>query len=299
MARLEKLEVVARKVMAGEFRGDTRTRRRGAGSLFRGHKSYAQGDDLRFLDWNVYSRLGELLVKEFDAEENLDLVIVLDASGSMDFGRVTTSSTSPAASSRRAGLSSRLNRLRQGETWLVLPKRGGHPVTFASSDAGQLFPLLERLAGSSRRSVRLRSLEAALDAAPRPPPSSRHGGRRLRLLLRVRATSDALRLPPPHAVSGYRRRSMFSIATRSNRICAGRTCASTDIETVAPASSATIGAGLARGLSPRKSERWCRGVERACNAERDDRLRSPRHRASTLEEAVVTRAAHAPEESLA
>ncbi|MFT7619439.1 MAG: hypothetical protein ACI97A_003093 [Planctomycetota bacterium] len=86
LARLEKLDIVARKILSGEFRGDVRTRRRGAGSLFRGHKSYSQGDDLRFLDWNVYSRLGELLVKQFDAEENLNLLLVVDASGSMDFG---------------------------------------------------------------------------------------------------------------------------------------------------------------------------------------------------------------------
>lgn len=86
LARLQKLEILARKILAGEFRGDVRTRRGGAGSLFRGHKTYTQGDDLRFLDWNVYSRLGELLVKQFDAEENLNLLLIVDASGSMDFG---------------------------------------------------------------------------------------------------------------------------------------------------------------------------------------------------------------------
>ena len=87
LGRLEQLDLVARKILSGELRGDVRTRRRGTGSLFRDHKSYTQGDDLRFLDWNVYSRLGELLIKQFDAEENLNLLILLDTSGSMDFGR--------------------------------------------------------------------------------------------------------------------------------------------------------------------------------------------------------------------
>ncbi|MEE9392724.1 MAG: DUF58 domain-containing protein [Planctomycetota bacterium] len=86
LARLQRLEIVAKKVVAGELRGELRSRRRGVGSLFRDYKSYAQGDDLRFLDWNVYSRLGELLIKQFEAEENLDLLLVVDASGGMDFG---------------------------------------------------------------------------------------------------------------------------------------------------------------------------------------------------------------------
>lgn len=86
LSRLERLEFLARKVRSGEFRGDVVTRRSGAGSMFRDHKNYSQGDDLRFVDWNVYSRLGELLVKRFDAEESLSLLLVVDASGSMDFG---------------------------------------------------------------------------------------------------------------------------------------------------------------------------------------------------------------------
>ncbi|MCB1282615.1 MAG: DUF58 domain-containing protein, partial [Salinibacterium sp.] len=86
MARLEKLDFLARKILSGELRGERRTPRRGSGTLFRDHKNYSQGDDLRFVDWNAYSRLGELLVKQFESEENLDLLLFLDASGSMDWG---------------------------------------------------------------------------------------------------------------------------------------------------------------------------------------------------------------------
>ncbi|HGY91874.1 MAG TPA: DUF58 domain-containing protein [Planctomycetes bacterium] len=87
LSRLEKLDFLARKVLAGEVRGERRTSRAGMGTLFRDHKSYAQGDDLRFLDWNVYSRFDELFIKQFEAEENLDLLLIMDVSGSMDFGR--------------------------------------------------------------------------------------------------------------------------------------------------------------------------------------------------------------------
>lgn len=85
-SRLEKLDLVAQKILSGEIRGDLPTGRSGAGALFRGHARYSQGDDLRFLDWNVWSRLGELLIKQFDAEENLDLRLLVDTSGSMGYG---------------------------------------------------------------------------------------------------------------------------------------------------------------------------------------------------------------------
>jgi uncharacterized protein (DUF58 family) len=85
-ARLEKLDLVAQKILSGEIRGDLPTGRSGSGALFRGHARYSPGDDLRFLDWNVWSRLGELLIKQFDAEENLDLRLLVDTSGSMGFG---------------------------------------------------------------------------------------------------------------------------------------------------------------------------------------------------------------------
>lgn len=87
LRRLERLELRIRTMTAGEMRGDVVTRRRGQSSLFRDHSRYTQGDDLRFVDWNVYSRSGELFVKLFDAEESPRLLLLVDSTGSMDFGR--------------------------------------------------------------------------------------------------------------------------------------------------------------------------------------------------------------------
>ena len=86
LRRLERLELSARKVMSGERRGDVTTRRRGGGTQFREHRGYVPGDDPRFLDWNAFLRLGDLVVKEFDAEETPRLAIFLDRSGSMALG---------------------------------------------------------------------------------------------------------------------------------------------------------------------------------------------------------------------
>ena len=60
---LEKLayfDLVAKQIIAGSRRGERRTKKRGAGTLFQDYRSYVRGDDLRYVDWNIYSRLGSL-----------------------------------------------------------------------------------------------------------------------------------------------------------------------------------------------------------------------------------------------
>ena len=86
LARLERLELNARRVLSGELRGDTPSARKGAGTVFRGHRAYVPGDDPRFLDWNAYLRLGDLVIKEFQAEETPRIVFFLDRSASMGLG---------------------------------------------------------------------------------------------------------------------------------------------------------------------------------------------------------------------
>ncbi|MSR75107.1 MAG: DUF58 domain-containing protein [Planctomycetes bacterium] len=83
LARLEHLDLAIRRLAHGAQPGDHSAARRGAGLLFREHRAYSVGDDPRRLDWNVYLRLGELLVKEHEAEEAPRLLLVLDRSASM------------------------------------------------------------------------------------------------------------------------------------------------------------------------------------------------------------------------
>ena len=83
LRRLEVLAIVARKVQAGRARGERRAKRTGAGLEFADHRDYAPGDDLRYLDWGVYGRLGRLLVRVFEEEEDLPIYVLIDASASM------------------------------------------------------------------------------------------------------------------------------------------------------------------------------------------------------------------------
>lgn len=87
MARLSHLELVARKIFASPGRGERRSKRRGAGLEFADHRGYAPGDDFRNIDWNVYARLGKLLLKIYEEEEDLWVYVLVDASASMAAGR--------------------------------------------------------------------------------------------------------------------------------------------------------------------------------------------------------------------
>jgi hypothetical protein len=85
-AKLETLALVSRKLAAGRLHGERRTRKRGESLEFADHRAYAQGDDLRRLDWNLYGRLEKLFLKLFLAEEDLSFYLLLDGSRSMAFG---------------------------------------------------------------------------------------------------------------------------------------------------------------------------------------------------------------------
>jgi uncharacterized protein (DUF58 family) len=86
MARLDQLDLVSRKLLAGKLKGERRSKRRGQSVEFADYRNYVIGDDLRFIDWNIYARLDRLFLKLFLEEEDLSLYILLDVSKSIDFG---------------------------------------------------------------------------------------------------------------------------------------------------------------------------------------------------------------------
>ena len=86
LARLEQLELVSRKVFLGQMRGERRSPRQGISVEFSDYRNYVPGDDLRFIDWNIYGRLDRLFLKLFLEEEDLHVYLLLDTSQSMAFG---------------------------------------------------------------------------------------------------------------------------------------------------------------------------------------------------------------------
>ena len=89
LARLERLELVSRKVFRGRMKGERRSKRKGQSVEFSDFRNYVPGDDLRFIDWNLYARLDKLFLKLFLEEEDLHFYSLIDASSSMDFGDPT------------------------------------------------------------------------------------------------------------------------------------------------------------------------------------------------------------------
>src|SRR5438552_17664338 len=86
MARLDQLDVMSRKLLAGKMKGERRSKRRGQSVEFADYRNYVIGDDLRFLDWNLMARLDRLFIRLFLEEEDLHVYLLLDKSLSMSFG---------------------------------------------------------------------------------------------------------------------------------------------------------------------------------------------------------------------
>ncbi len=86
LKKLEYLSLISRRVFRGSVLAQRRTKQTGGGIEFADHREYTPGDDFRHLDWNVYARHGELLLKRFQEEEDLHVYFLLDCSRSMGFG---------------------------------------------------------------------------------------------------------------------------------------------------------------------------------------------------------------------
>ncbi len=83
-SRLDSIELRARGIVEGFMQGLHRSPFVGFSVEFASHREYAPGDDLRHVNWRLFARTKRLYVKEFDAETNLNLYILLDISKSMD-----------------------------------------------------------------------------------------------------------------------------------------------------------------------------------------------------------------------
>lgn len=89
LAQLERMELVSRKIFRGRMKGERRSRRKGQSVEFADFRNYVAGDDLRFIDWNLYARLDKLFLKLYLEEEDLHFYALVDNSDSMNFGDPT------------------------------------------------------------------------------------------------------------------------------------------------------------------------------------------------------------------
>jgi uncharacterized protein (DUF58 family) len=86
LRRLEQFQLLAARRAKSSGKGERRSRARGQSVEFADYRNYVQGDDFRYLDWNLYGRLDRLFLKLYEEERELPVRIFLDASESMTFG---------------------------------------------------------------------------------------------------------------------------------------------------------------------------------------------------------------------
>lgn len=86
LTRIDNLELIARRVVDGFISGLHQSPMLGMSVDFAEHRVYMPGDDVRRIDWRLFARTDRLYVKEFEADTNANLHLLLDISKSMDFG---------------------------------------------------------------------------------------------------------------------------------------------------------------------------------------------------------------------
>lgn len=85
LKKIRKIEIISKKSSNEIFAGEYHSAFKGRGMEFSEVREYTPGDDIRFIDWNVSSRMGKLYVKQFVEERELTVILAVDLSASLNF----------------------------------------------------------------------------------------------------------------------------------------------------------------------------------------------------------------------
>jgi len=86
VGRIERLNIIARRVSEGVLTGMHRSKHRGSSLEFADHKPYSPGDDPRLIDWKAFAKTDRYTIKQFEDETNVRAIMLLDSSASMGYG---------------------------------------------------------------------------------------------------------------------------------------------------------------------------------------------------------------------
>jgi uncharacterized protein (DUF58 family) len=153
LAKLQGLELRARRIVEGYVAGVHRSPYHGFSIEFAEHREYSPGDDLRYLDWKVFGRTDKFYLKQYEEETNLVCYLLLDTSESMQY------QSDPAALSKleyakclAASLAS-LVLMQQDSVGLVTFDREVRTLVRPSSSPShmkQLLSVMERASGQRK-----------------------------------------------------------------------------------------------------------------------------------------------------
>lgn len=91
LAGIDNLELLASRVVDGLLAGRHRSELKGGSAEFTEHRGYVPGDEIRLIDWKVFGKSDRYFIKQYIEQTCLQVIVVLDASGSMGFGLGTKS----------------------------------------------------------------------------------------------------------------------------------------------------------------------------------------------------------------
>lgn len=97
MKRVRRIELITRGIVKETLGGQYHSRFKGQGIEFDDFREYQAGDDVRFIDWNVTARMNDPFVKKYIEERELTVMLLVDVSGSGDYGSVDDSKRERAA----------------------------------------------------------------------------------------------------------------------------------------------------------------------------------------------------------
>jgi len=86
LAQVDRLELMASRVVDGLLAGRHRSELKGGSAEFTEHRGYVPGDEIRLIDWKVYGKSDRYYIKQYIEQTCLQVIVALDASGSMGFG---------------------------------------------------------------------------------------------------------------------------------------------------------------------------------------------------------------------
>jgi uncharacterized protein (DUF58 family) len=160
LQRLDRLCLSTHSRLAGLYPGEHRSRRLGSSVDFADWRPYVPGDDFRRIDFGIYARLDRLVVRLYEAEEELLVRVILDASASMGFeGKLAAAARLAGALAYVAGV-----RRDRARVW-VIDGNGLRPSPWARSRQGAiaLFDWLDQVrpAGSTNLAAGLNRLAAS------------------------------------------------------------------------------------------------------------------------------------------
>lgn len=82
---LQRFNLIINKRVTSKYTGERRSAYAGAGTIFRDHRIYTEGDNFKAIDWRVFARTDDLYIKQFEEERNLNVHILIDSSSSMGY----------------------------------------------------------------------------------------------------------------------------------------------------------------------------------------------------------------------